>query len=200
MTITPDMLAASYTDESTDPQTEIESLAELAAEYGYRLVPVDSPESSDGIIPAANPATPEDTVRRLTWLQAAIKSAKATAKAHEAERDRLDPELQESWAEVGRTSDTIDGYTAFITPSTSYVKNDPDTATGEIIKVLMDLGLGHMVKETFSYQSLLALLKEMDAQGMPMPDPLAELITFKKGYKIGITPAGRKRGGPRTAA
>lgn len=200
MAITPDALAAGFTGESTDPTTEIESLAELAADYGYRLVPVDSPESSDGVIPPANPSSPEDMVRRLTWLQAAIKSAKATVKAHEQEQEQIDSELQESWAGVGRTSDTIDGYTAFIAEKVSYTKNDPDVTTAEIVDTLRVIGLGHLVSDTFSYQSLLALLKEMNANSTPIPDKLAELITFRKGYRIGITPAGRKRsGGPRTA-
>lgn len=197
MTITPDMLAAGYTGEETEPQTELESLAELAAEYGYRLVLADSPESSSGIVPPANPDSPEDMVRRLTWLQSAIKSGEAAVKAHKAEYKQVDAALQEKWAEVGRTSDTIDGFNAFFHPTASYSRND-GVETGHLIDALRASGLGHLVGETFSYQSLLALLKEMAENKIGIPERLAELIDFKTGWMIKIAPAGKKKsGGPK---
>lgn len=196
MTITPDMLAAGYTGEETEPRTELETLAELAAEYGYRLVPVDSPESSAAITPPANPDTPEDMVRRLTWLQSAIKSGEAAIKAHKAEYKQVDAVLQEKWAEAGRTSDTIDGFNAFFHPTASYERND-GVETADLIQALRASGLGHLVGETFNYMQLLALLKEMAANKIDIPEKLAELIEFKTGWMIKIAPAGKKKSGGR---
>jgi hypothetical protein len=193
--ITPDELAASYTP-GEDHQSDIEELADLAAEYGYRLVAVDAPESSAGVIPAANPATPEDMVRRLTWLKAAIKSAKAQIKAHEREEALLDAAVQEAWLAVGRTADTIDGYTASFRPRTSYSRKD-GVSVDDMVPVLDEVGLGHIVKDTFSYQTLLAILTEMREKKVPIPEKLAELIEFKETFYIGIVPAGKARGGGR---
>ena len=196
MTITPDMLAAGYTGEETEPQTELESLAELAAEYGFRLVPVDSEASATAVVPPANPDTPEDMVRRLTWLQSAIKSSEAAAKAHKAEYKLVDAALQEKWAMVGRTSDTIDGYNASFHPTASYERND-GVETADLIEALRASGLGHLVGETFNYMTLLALLKEMVEKKIGIPEKVAELITFKQGHMIKIAPAGKKRSGGR---
>jgi hypothetical protein len=196
VTITPDMLAAGYTGEETEPQNELESLAELAAEYGYRLVPVDSPESAIAIVPPANSETPEDMVRRLTWLQSAVKAGEAAVKAYKAEYKQVDKALQEEWALVGRTSDTIDGFNAFFHPTASYERND-GVETADLIEALRVSGLGHLVGETFNYMSLLALLKEMVEKKIGIPEKLAELITFKQGHMIKIAPAGKKRAGGR---
>jgi hypothetical protein len=196
VTITPDMLAAGYTGEETEPQNELESLAELAAEYGYRLVPVDSPESAIAIVPPANSETPEDMVRRLTWLQSAVKAGEAAVKAYKAEYKQVDKALQEEWALVGRTSDTIDGFNAFFHPTASYERND-GVETADLIEALRASGLGHLVGETFNYMSLLALLKEMVEKKIGIPEKLAELITFKQGHMIKIAPAGKKRAGGR---
>lgn len=193
MTISPDMAALNY-GQADEPANEIDTLATMAAEYGYRLVPINSDETVNAVIPAASPDTPEDMVRRLTWLQAAIKSGKAAVSAHEKERREVSEALQEKWMEVGRSSDTIDGYTAFFAPSYSYARNE-DVTTDDLIEALRKAKLGHLISSTFSYQSLLALLKEMDEQNMPIPEALAGLITFKKGHQIKVTPAGKKRGG-----
>jgi hypothetical protein len=196
--ITPDQLAASYTP-GEDHQSDIQDLADMAAEYGYRLVPVESPESSDGVIPSANPATPEDMVRRLTWIKAAIKSGKAQIKAHEREEEILDKAIQEAWLAVGRTADTIDGYTASFRPRTSYSRKD-GISVDDMVPVLDEVGLGHIVKDTFSYQTLLAILTEMREKKVPIPEKLAELIEFKETFYIGIVPAGKARSGGRARA
>ena len=193
MTISPDMAALNF-GQAEEPETEIETLATMAAEYGYRLVPLDSDDSAGAVIPSANPDTPEDMVRRLTWLQAAIKGGKASVKAHEKEYDEVDQALQEKWMESGRSSDTIDGFTAYFATRYSYARND-GVETADLIDALRKVGLSNLVTSTFSYQTLLALLKEMNENDVPIPQPIADLITFNKGHRIQVTPAGKKRGG-----
>lgn len=193
MTISPDMAALNF-GQAEDPESEIETLATMAAEYGYRLVPIDSADSAAAVIPVANPDTPEDMVRRLTWLQAAIKGGKAALRAHEREYEQVDEALQEKWMESGRSSDTIDGFTAYFATRYSYARNE-DVETADLIEALRKVGLGNLVTSTFSYQTLLAQLKEMHENDIPIPGPIAELITFKKGHRIQVTPAGKKRGG-----
>jgi hypothetical protein len=194
MTISPDTLAANYNpDTTTNTHDEIQAISEMATEYGYRLVPIHADNIPTGAVPPAFPDSPEDMVRRITWLQAAIKSATASGKAHKAEKIALEEKLIEIWAEVGRTGDVIDGHSAFISPKYSLTKRDPDTTTQDIMDALAESGLTSMVTHGYSYMTLLATFKEMAEQDIPMPDAIADIFQLDKGYEIKTTPAGKKR-------
>lgn len=196
MSVSPDELAANFDPARPEPESEIETLATMAAEYGYRLVPIEAEDASTGIVPSANPDTAEDMVRRLTWLTAAQKAASAMEKAYKAEKKQVSEAITEAWSEVGRSSDTIDGYTAYFAPVFAYSHIDPDSSAADFNDALRESGLGYVIKDQVSYMQVLAALKVMDQQKMPIPPKLAALIKFTKGYEVRVTPAGNKKAGP----
>jgi hypothetical protein len=194
VTLSPDALAANYDPESdADPKSEIEALAEMAADYGYRLVPVETDEVSAGAIPPPFADDSPGMIARLAWLNAAIRSAAAAERAHKREKEDLSARILESWIEAGRTGEGIPGFTAFTAPQFSFVKRSEDTTTEELLDAMRASGLGHLVKNTYHYMQTLAILKEMRAAKMEIPAPLAALIELKESYQVQVKPAGKKK-------
>lgn len=200
-TLSPDALAANYSpNNDLEPKTEIEALADMAAEYGYRLVPVETDEVSAGAIPPPFPDRSTDMIARLAWLNAAIKSAAAAEKAHKREKEDLSAKILDTWIEDGRTSEGIPGFSAFTVPQYSFVKRDENTTTEELLAALESSGLGYLRKQQYHYAQTLAVLKEMRAAKMPIPAALDALIEFKESYQVQVKPAGKKRINPATDA
>lgn len=194
MTITPDALAANYDPESgSDPATEVEALATMAAEYGYRLVPIDQQDVTIGAVPPAFPDDPDAKIRRLTWLHYAIKAAKASVQAHNSEKAQLTEEIIEDWVRRTHPSQTLDEHTISLKQTYSLKKVDPDVSTTEILNALVVAGLGDEIFQTYSSMSLLSKIKEYDAKEIPMPDALAGIFTLKKGFDLSVTPAAKQR-------
>lgn len=99
----------------------------------------------------------------------------------EMERQMLD-----AWVEDGRQSETVDGYTAYLSSRQWARPRDGDRS--RVVSVLGALGMGDMV--TYNTQSLSAWFKERESSGEEVPGTLAEVVDLSTEHSINV----RKKG------
>jgi len=69
----------------------------------------------------------------------------------------------------------------------------------DVLEALRKAGLGHMIKDGYSGQTLKSYLAELGRDGLPVPDAIADVVVLKTDYEIRFTrAAARKRTMPRT--
>jgi hypothetical protein len=184
-----DVAASAYVPDARTDEQDLSTLSTKAAAIGYRLVPVNDEQSG---APDAHPENISGMVRRMAWLKSATESAKAQADSYGREYDQLRHLCEEQMVEEGVDRTTVDGWTAHFSPAYRLSKNREDTTTEEILAALAGSGLGSMVKKGYSYQTLQAYLKELDENGLPVPEKIAELFTLEKTHEVRLRRSGRR--------
>lgn len=204
-TSTPDSHAEHEYRKATDPGylhhaeviEEKSALAKLRTEQGD-TAPTALLDGSDPTAPDAHSDTIAGRHRRLLYLDAEIKAAKACLSSLEGEYDTANAELVVKMAEEGQPSQTVDGMTGYLAPKT-FVTKTPGTTPDDILAALRASGLGHMVIETYSGGALKAQLTEYAAGAAEIPAALAKVVALGKSFevrfvkgaarKIAVTPA-----------
>ena len=143
------------------------------------------------VVPSPDDESVNGMLRRLIFLKALLKTAEADAKAYKAEIKELDERIRLEWAEDNINSAGIDGKTAYLYPV--YHVEKLEGATPEDIRTaLVEAGLGYMLKENYSAQSLTAYLKELREHGDEPPAALAAVVKLVPSTEIRLRDSGSR--------
>lgn len=143
------------------------------------------------VVPSPDDESVNGMLRRLIFLKALLKTAEADAKAYKAEIKELDERIRLEWAEDNINSAGIDGKTAYLYPV--YHVEKLEGATPEDIRTaLNEAGLGYMLKENYSAQSLTAYLKELREHGDEPPAALAAVVKLVPSTEIRLRDSGSR--------
>lgn len=153
----------------------------------------DAPAQSDET-PDAHDVSIPGLVRRELYLKATIEGLEAELKAANAEYAQVNATLTEKMSEEGMSQVTIDGMTGYFYPKT-WVEKEPGTETEDVLSALENSGLGHMIYRTYSGSGLKALMAEYaKSKGkIPVPAPLAAILTLKQTSEVRFRQAGRSK-------
>jgi hypothetical protein len=173
----------------TDTDDDLSALSERAAAYGYRLVPMSRGETESA--PEAHPTSTAGMVRRLSYLKVRAEAAEVEGKAYRQEYEELRASLAEQMLEEGQSSSTVDGFTAYFAPRYSFARASEEVTSGDIQDALRESGQEHLVSSTYSYQKVLAYLRELVEDGAEVPEPLARLIEFKRTDEVRLRRSAR---------
>lgn len=98
----------------------------------------------------------------------------------------MERQMLEAWVEDGRSSESVDGYTAYLT-SRTWARPKGDDRQG-VVRALEALGMTEMV--TYNTQTLSAWFAEQAKAGEEVPPTLAEAVSLTTDWSINV----RKKG------
>lgn len=121
--------------------------------------------------------------QKMQWfarLQKAKRENEDMADQIKARIEALEPGLLEEMGLHGIEKQTVEGFTLF--PQTDIIvskKAEKDGVTTEVLcEALRNCGLSYMTGETYSASSLKAKVKEWKAEGIDVPDALADKLNI----------------------
>lgn len=120
--------------------------------------------------------------RQLIELTRRKRELDAESRKLAAEIDALEAELLEEWTEAGRSSETIDGYTAYLSSRDWATPRDGDR--NRVVRALEALGMDDMV--TYNTQTLSAWYKERAEAGEEVPPTLDECVELTTKWSINV--------------
>jgi hypothetical protein len=137
---------------------------------------------------AETTTTPDEKVALMRDL-IRLRDRKDDLKREEKEVDRdirqKEAGILEYFERSGISNVSIDGRTLYIHRS-QWARGRSDIDPEIVIEALRANGLGDMVKETFSTQTLSSYVRELDREDKSMPPGLAEVIDISEKVTVGV--------------
>lgn len=99
-----------------------------------------------------------------------------------AEIEAIEAELLDDWTEAGRSSETVNGYTVYLSHRDWATPKDGDR--GRVVAALEALGMRDMV--TYNTITLSSWWKEQTEQGEEVPATLAEVIDLTTKWSLNV--------------
>lgn len=117
-------------------------------------------------------------------LHGEIKAAEAALDVLKTRKATMETEVLADFTDEGIQSvKATNGTTVFIHRSLrASVKGDRQEAA----QVLVDVGLGDLVRQDFNLNTLSSWVREQDALGVPLPDPLTEHVAVAEFFSARV--------------
>ena len=133
-----------------------------------------------------NNSKPVGTIRDLKrYLKLRDKEVELKAKLSEVqdEKGEVQKNILSYYERQGITSLTVDGKTMYVNRQ---LWARTAGAMPDVVAALEAVGMGTLVKQTVSTQSLSSYCRELDDENKPIPDPLAEFVKVYEKFTIGV--------------
>lgn len=122
------------------------------------------------------------TTRDLVRLTRRKRELTAEAKRVGDEIDKIEAALIEQWQDEGKSSETVDGHTVYISGRQWASPKDGDRL--RVVRALEALGMDDMV--TYNTATLSGWFKEQQDAGEEVPSDLAEVVDLTTNWSINV--------------
>jgi hypothetical protein len=153
-------------------------------------------------VPTPPPSTVDDlvaTIRRHIYVTGRIAALTAELKTLEGEKDDLSRLALDLMLESGMDSPPgVDGRTAYLSPVYRIkIKLDPETGepydSAARTEALRAAGLDALIQSSYNGNTVKATLREMEENGMPIPEPLSAVFEVEKVSELRTRAAAAKK-------
>lgn len=125
----------------------------------------------------AAPAGADDKLSKFMELEARRRALEEELDAVKAELNILQDQVLDDWADRGWQNAKINGVTVYVAHE-FFCSKRAGVDTQIICDTLRQHGLGNIVAEAYSAQSLKSWVKERLDNGDPIPEPLKSLLNY----------------------
>lgn len=126
-----------------------------------------------------------DRLKEYARLRRVEKELGAESAAVKAEADKMEQELLEAFAESGLTSLKVDGSTVYLRREL-WASRRPGATPLDVCEAFEKAGMGQFVNQNYNSQTVSAWLRELDASGEPVPEPVDQVLTAAEKFSLRV--------------